>query len=86
MNEITFMAWVKPFRDCGCIVRKWEWADYSGYHFDIYSGIYDSTFNLKIGYGDISVLILGMALRLNEFSHVAFTAGSVEGDKNYVSG
>ena len=78
VNEITFMAWVKPFRDCGCIVRKWEWSDYSGYHFDIYSGIYDSTFNLKIGYGDISVLILGMALRLNEFSHVAFTADDSE--------
>lgn len=78
MDEITFTAWVKPFKDDGCIVRKWEWSDYSGYHFNIYTGVYDSTFNLKIGYGDTSLLILGMPLHLNEFSHVAFTASDSE--------
>jgi hypothetical protein len=50
-NEITFIAWVKPFKADGCIVRKWDWSDYSGYHLDIYTGVYDSTFNLKMGYG-----------------------------------
>jgi hypothetical protein len=78
MDEITFTAWVKPFKDDGCIIKKWEWSNYSGYHFDIYTGVYDSTFNLKMGYGDGTLLILGTALRLNEFSHIAFTASDSE--------
>jgi len=78
MDEMTFMAWVNPSKDDGCIVRKWEWSNYSGYHFNIYKGVYDSTFNLKMGYGDKTLLILGMAMRLNEFSHVAFTASDSE--------
>jgi hypothetical protein len=77
-NEITFIAWVKPFKADGCIVRKWDWSDYSGYHLDIYTGVYDSTFNLKMGYGGKTLLILGMPLRLNEFSHIAFTASDSE--------
>ncbi len=78
MDEITFTAWVKPFKDDGCIIKKWEWSNYSGYHFNIYTGVYDSTFNLKMGYGDKTLLILGMALHLNEFSHIAFTASDSE--------
>ena len=77
-NEITFIAWVKPFKADGCIVRKWDWSDYSGYHLDIYTGVYNSTFNLKMGYGGKTLLILGMALRLNKFSHIAFTASDSE--------
>jgi hypothetical protein len=78
MDEITFTAWVKPFKDDGCMIKKWEWSNYSGYHFNIYTGAYDSTFNLKMGYGDGRLLILGMELRLNEFSHIAFTANDNE--------
>ncbi len=78
MDEMTFIAWVKPFKDDGCIVGKWNWANRSGYELFIYNGVYDSTFNLKIGYGDKSALIFGMALRLNEFSRIAFTVSDSE--------
>lgn len=78
VDEITFIAYVKPFKADGCIVQKWEWADWTGYHLDISAR--RKTLNLIMGYGDKSVLILGTSLaeHLNKFVHIAFTASDSE--------
>jgi len=75
---MTFVAWIKPFSAGGCVVKKWDWSDWTGYHLDIQPK--RQTLNLIMGYGCRSVAILGLRIgeHLNEFSHIAFTASDRE--------
>lgn len=78
LDEMTFVAWVKPFKADGCIVKKWDWGHRTGYHLDINPKY--KTLNLIMGYPDRSALILGLSLgeHLNKYSHIAFTASDSE--------